>query len=130
MSDQAWHALASLPAWEITQIPRRDGPRPEAPPGEGPDLGAVQRAQALAAAHRRGAPVAFGWIRDRATGPVRIIAAGPGVAAVADGVRETVLTLPAGARARPLTAGGAAAAFTALSCWTPVAIIADALLSD
>src|SRR5882724_5314719 len=85
MSDQAWQALTGLPAWEITQIPRCDGPRPESSPAEGLDFGAGQRAQALAAAHRRGAPVAFGWIRDRAAGPVRIIAAGPGVAAVAEG---------------------------------------------
>jgi hypothetical protein len=61
---------------------------------------------------------------------VQVIAAGPGLAAAADGTGETILTLPAGARARPLAAGGAAALFASLACWTPVAIMADVLLAD
>jgi hypothetical protein len=130
---QPWQVLSALPAWEVTEVPRRD--RPDRAPGEGlgPDYGdhgVVQRALALAAAHRGGAPVVFGWTRDRAAGPVRVIAAGPGVAAAADANGEAVLTLPAGARARPVPPGGATAAFCALACWTPVAVIADALLCD
>jgi uncharacterized protein len=130
MSGPAWQALTGLPAWEITQIPRRDAPRPESASGDQGDHGAAQRMQALAAAYQRGAPTVFGWVRDRAGGRVRVIAAGPGLAAAVDGTGETVLTLPAGARAWPLPAGGAASLFTSLSCWTPVGIIADSLLAD
>ena len=123
MGGPAWQMLTGLPAWEITQIPRQGGPRPEVASGDGADHGAAQRMQALAAACQRGAPVAFGWIRGRAAGPVRVIAAGPGMAAGTDGTGETVLTLPAGARARPLPAGGMAALFASLACWTPIAVI-------
>jgi len=130
MSGPAWWALTGLPAWEITQIPRAAEPRAESPVGGGADHGTARRVQALAAACRRGAPAVFGWIRDRTAGPVRVIAAGPGIAAASDGAGETVLTLPAGARARPLPAGGTAAVFGALGCWVPVAMIADALLAD
>jgi hypothetical protein len=130
MSGPAWQALTGLPAWEITEIPRYDGPRAESPPGDGTDRRAAQRVQALAAAYQRGTPAVFGWLRDRAGGPVRVIAAGPGLAAAADPAEETVLALPAGARARQLHQGGAAPLFTALRCWTPVGIIADALLAD
>jgi hypothetical protein len=131
MSGPAWQALTGLPAWEITQIPRRDVSRRDADSGGGPaDRGAGQRLQALAAAYRRGAPVAFGWVRDQAGGPVRVIAAGHGLAAAADDSGEAALTLPAGARARPLHAGEAARAFAALACWTPLPVVADALLSE
>ena len=129
MSGPAWQALTGLPAWEITQIPRDDEPRPQSPASDRADRGAARRVQALAAACRRGAPVAFGWIRDRAGGRVRVIAAGPGLMAAAD-ADEMVLTLPAAARARPLPPGGGASLFTALGCWIPVGIIADALLAD
>ena len=130
MGDPAWQMLTGLPAWEITQIPRRETPRPGSPPGGGAESEAAQRVQALAAAYQRGTPVAFGWIRGRATGPVRVIAAGPGMAAGTDGTGETVLTLPAGARARPIPAGGMASLFASLACWTPIAVMADALLAD
>jgi hypothetical protein len=130
MSGPAWQALTGLPAWEITQIPRDDEPRPESPASDAADRGAVRRVQALAAAYQRGAPTVFGWIRDQAGGPVRVMAAGPGLMAAADGGGETVLTLPAGARARPLSPGGGASLFTALGCWVPVGIITDALLAD
>jgi len=63
-------------------------------------------------------------------GGVQVIAAGPGLAAAADGTGETILTLPAGARARPLAVGGTAALFASLACWTPVAVMADVLLAD
>src|SRR6185437_5124157 len=83
----------------------------------------------LAAAYHRGGPVAFGWMRERAGGPVRVVAAGTGLAAAADGTGEVILTLPAGARAIPLAAGGAAPLFASLACWRPVAVTADVLLA-
>jgi hypothetical protein len=78
MSGPAWQALTGLPAWEITQIPRPPEPAEGTPPaGDRPGRQAAQRLQVLAAAFHRGAPVAFGWVRDRESGPVRVIAAGP-----------------------------------------------------
>jgi hypothetical protein len=130
MGGPAWQLLTSLPAWEITQIPRRDSPRPESAPGDGPEHGTAQRVQALAAAYHRGGPVAFGWMRDRPGGQVRVVAAGTGLAAAADGTGEIILTLPAGARAVPLAAGGAAPLFASLACWRPVAVTADVLLAE
>lgn len=129
MGGPAWQVLTGLPAWEVTQIPRRDGPRPESAPGDRPKHGTEQRVQALAAAYHRGGPVAFGWMRERAGGPVRVVAAGTGLAAAADGTGEVILTLPAGARAVPLAAGGAAPLFASLASWRPVAVTADALLT-
>ena len=130
MSGPPWQVLTGLPAWDISEIPRRDAPCPETPAGASADHGVAQRVQALAAAGQRGAPAVFGWIRERAGDRVRVIAAGPGLTAAADGAGHVVLTLPAGARARPLPPGGAASLFCSLSCWTPVGIIADALFAD
>jgi uncharacterized protein len=130
MGDPAWQMLTGLPAWEITQVPRRDIPRPGSPPGGGAGSEAAQRVQALAAAYQRGTPMVFGWIRGRAAGPVRVIAGGPGMAAGTDGTGEAVLTLPAGARARPVPAGGMAPLFASLACWTPIAVMTDPLLAD
>ncbi len=45
-----------------------------------------------------GAPVAFGWMRERPGGPVRVLAAGPALRGGADD-GQVVLALPAGARA-------------------------------
>jgi hypothetical protein len=130
MGGPAWQALTSLPAWEITEIPRHNGPRSaDWPDGGSRDLGVSQRGQALAAACRAGAPVAFGWVRARAGGPVRVIAAGPGLTA-ADDAGQAVLTVPAGARGELLPDGGAGTAFGAVGCWVPVAVVADALLAD
>ena len=129
MSGPVWQVLNGLPAWEVTQIPRRDA-HGETVRGDQGDHGAAQRVQALAAAYQRGAPTVFGWIREQAGGRVRVIAAGPGIAAATDGTGETVLTLPAGARAWPLAPGGVASLFTSLGCWTSIGIIADALLAE
>jgi uncharacterized protein len=129
MGGPIWRVLSGLPAWEITQIPRH-GPQLSAADSQGgwPDRGVSQRVQALAAACRQAAPVAFGWVRSRADGPVRMIAAGPGLTAASDS-GQAVLTVPAGARGNALAAGRAAAEFAAIGCWTPVAVIADALLA-
>ena len=75
-----------------------------------------------------GAPVAFGWIREHAGGPVRVLAAGPALAGGADG-GQVVLTFPAGARAQPLPPGQAAALLARMPCWMQLAGITDALLA-
>lgn len=125
MSGPVWSALTGLPGWEITRIPRQCAqPRPADASGSGwTDRGVVQRAQALAAACRLAMPVLFGWVRFKTGGPVRVLAAGPGLAAGGD-ARQAVLTIPAGARGDALAAGGAGAVFAAMSCWTPVAVVA------
>src|SRR5262249_17670319 len=110
----AWDALNELDAYRITEIPRRpesgtSGPRP----GERDDPGRAQRLAALIAAYHAGADakgngygaVALGWVRDRAGGPVQVLAAGAGLVGSDDG-QDVFLTLPGGARARPLPRRG------------------------
>lgn len=58
---------------------------------------AVKWAQEPVADYCRFAPVAVAWIRERASGPVRVITSGPGLSASTD-KGQTVLTLPAGER--------------------------------
>jgi hypothetical protein len=89
----------------------------------------VQRAAELTSAWCRGAPVAVAWIRDRVGGPVRVITAGPALAAARDDGQD-VLTLPAGARGLPLADGGAARLLAAVPCWTQLAGVCDVLLAD
>jgi hypothetical protein len=131
MSAPAWQLLNSLPAWEITEIPRisharADGAR------NGHGLAGAERGkrmQSLAAASRRGSPAAFGWVRAQARGPVRVIAAGDGLRADEDSTGPVIpLAYPAGANGQILPPGGGAEAFAALPYWVPVAIIPDALL--
>jgi uncharacterized protein len=117
---QAWDLLAGLPTWQLTEIPRPDSDR-----APGPDL----RVQALASAYGCGEPVAVAWLRDRAGGPVRVLAAGSGLAGGQDG-RETVLTLAAGARGVPLPDGEAARVLAELPCWTRIGGVTDVLLAD
>jgi hypothetical protein len=121
---QPWQALAGLPAWQVTEVPRHDGGK-----SWGRDTGAVQRVQALASAYGCGEPVAVAWVRDRAGGPVRVLAAGPGLAGGQDG-GQAVLTLPAGARGMPLRDGEAARMLAAVPCWTRIAGVTDALLAN
>ena len=104
-----WDILATLPAWRVTEIPhRRDGPRAA-------DDGA-RRARALESAYTAGKPVAFGWARHAPQGPVQVVGIGS--------------ALPAGAGSVALRPGDAATALAAIPCWTPIAIVADALLTD
>jgi hypothetical protein len=121
-----WQVVSALPAWQLTQVTRppqpRDGDRPDAP-GDG----SGQRAAELTSAWCRSAPVAVGWVRERPGGPVRVLAAGPDLAAAADDGQD-VLTLPAGARGLPLP-GGAAGLLAAVPCWTQLAGVSDVLLA-
>jgi hypothetical protein len=130
MTVRAGQVLRDLPAWQITQIPRRPPAREQ--PGGGrdqADLGTAQRLQALVSAFHYGAPVGFGWIREQPGGPVRVLAAGPALAGAAEG-GQVVLSFPAGARARPLAPGQAQDLLARMPCWMPLAGVTDALLAD
>ena len=120
---QPWDVLSRLPAWEVTEVPRPDGDRSGLP-----DAGTAQRVQALASAYGCADALALAWVRDRAGGPVRVLAGGPGLAGGQDG-GQTVLTLPAGARGAPLPDGEAARVLAAIAYWTPIAGITDELLT-
>jgi hypothetical protein len=90
---------------------------------------AAQRAVVLGAAYHGGAgPVGFAWVRDRAGGPVQVLAAGGGLAVAADG-RGVVLKVPAGGRGAAIGAGGLARALGMLPCWVRIAGVADSLLA-
>jgi hypothetical protein len=124
---QPWQALAALPAWQVTEIPRlpqRDGGRLDSR-----DLGRAQRFQALAAAFCGASPVAFGWVRDIPGGPVRVLVAGPGLAGGTDH-HQVVLTVPSGAHGRPLAAGEADALFARMPCWVHLAGVTDVLFAS
>jgi len=126
---QPWQILSALPAWQLTQIPRppfHDGGRPaDRASGDG----AVQRAAELVSAWCRSAPVAVAWLRERAGGPVRVITAGPALAAGSDDGQD-VLMLPAGARGLPLQGGQAVGLLAAIPCWTELAAVSDVLLAE
>ncbi len=126
---QPWRVLSVLPAWQLTQVPRPQQRRDERRPDDSaPGDGAVQRAAELVSAYCRSAPVAVAWVRDRAGGPVRVITAGPALAAASDDGQD-VLTLPAGARGLPLDGGEAARLLAGIPCWTPLAGVCDVLLA-
>ena len=133
VNDGAWQVLRGLEAWQITEFPRRPHARQNsAPDQDRADLGATQRLQALVSAFHYGAPVAFGWLREHAGGPVRVLAAGPALAGSAGSVAAggaEVLTFPAGARGRPLPPGLAADLLARMPCWMRLAGITDALLA-
>ncbi|HEY0716772.1 MAG TPA: helicase HerA-like domain-containing protein, partial [Streptosporangiaceae bacterium] len=123
----AWRRLCGLDAYWITEIPRRDEDESGRGTGNGRDPGRAQRVAALVAAYHAGGTVAFGWLRERAGGPVRLLAAGPALAGSVSGA-EVVLALPGGARGRVLGYGALARAMAGLSCWRPVGGISDGLL--
>ena len=127
---QPWQVLSALPAWQLTEVPRAPQRPGEAGPDErAPADGAARRAAELASAWCRGAPVAVAWVRERAGGPVRVITAGPGLAAASDRGQD-VLALPAGARGLALPGGEAARLLAAVGCWAPLAGVCDVLLAD
>jgi uncharacterized protein len=127
---QPWQVLSALPAWQLTQVPRAPQPRDGARPDDRtPGDGAVQRAAGLTSEWCRGAPVAVAWVRERAGGLVRVITAGPALAAVRDDGQD-VLTLPAGARGQPLPDGQAARLLAAIPCWTQLTGVCEVLLAE
>jgi hypothetical protein len=73
--------------------------------------------------------LALAWVRDRPGGPIRVLAAGAGLAGAQDR-GQVLLTLPAGARGIQLDAGAAVRMLAAVPCWTRIAGVADALLGD
>ena len=124
------------PAYRITEIPRRPESSQAGPARpDGGDPGRPQRAAALVAAYHAGlaqsaGPVAFGWVRAAAGGPVLMIAAGDalvGSVDAADG--EVLLALPGGARGRALPPGELAGLLGQLGCWREIAGISDGLLA-
>jgi uncharacterized protein len=121
-----WQTLCGMPAWQVTDIPR------QSPSGDGSDnrdAGSAQRFQALVPAYCRAVPVGFGWIRERAGGPMRVLAAGAALAGGQDR-GQAVLTVPAGARGSPLGPGETVQVLSTLPCWTPLAAVSDVLLAE
>jgi uncharacterized protein len=114
-----------MPAWQVTSIPRR-APGAGSAGAEDGDLLAPQRVAALAAAFHAGGPVAFGWAREAAGGPVRVLAAGAALGPSADG-GQALLTLPAGGRGIPVP--GVADCLARLPHWAAAGGVADALLA-
>ena len=131
MTPTAWQLACGLDAGRVTQIPRRPERQEAAGAGDDHrDLLAGQRAAALSAAYHGGAgAVGFAWVRDRAGGPVQVLAAGRGLA-VAAGERDAVLKVPAGGRGTAIGAGGLARALGVLPCWVRIAGVADSLLAE
>ncbi len=149
VNDRVWQVLRGLEAWQITEFPRRPRARQNsAPDQDRADLGTTQRVQALVSAFHYGAPVAFGWLREHAGGPVRVLAAGPALAGAARAScaggagpalagaagascagGTDVLTCPAGARAQPLPPGQVPDLLAQMPCWMRLAGITDALLA-
>jgi hypothetical protein len=119
-----WQALAALPTWQITEMPRD-----QACDGAVRDTGMAQRVQALVSASGSVDPIAIAWVRDRPGGPVRVLAAGPALAGGHDG-GQTVLTFPAGARAASLQPGQSIRMLTALPCWTRISGFTDVLRAE
>jgi hypothetical protein len=123
-----WQVLSALPGWQVTQLPRPDRGDDERGVGGLPGDGTAQRAAELTSAWCRSATVAVAWLRERAGGPVRVITAGPGLAA-AGGNGQDVLAFPAGARAQRLPDGQAVRLLAGLPCWVELAGVCDALLA-
>jgi len=137
----AWDTLNELGAYRITEIPRRTAAEAVGParPAEGEpgDTGRPQRLAALLAAYHAGAQtkgdgagaLAVGWIRHGEAGPVQVLTAGPGLVGSGTG-QEAFLTLPGGARARPLPRGALAGLMAQLPSWRAIGGISDGLLPD
>ncbi|HET9967645.1 MAG TPA: hypothetical protein VFQ68_05375, partial [Streptosporangiaceae bacterium] len=120
MAPSAWQILCGLEAWRVIQIPR---PSRRLAPGQATgsgldgdegDLLAGQRAAALGAAYHGGSgPVGFAWVRDRAGGPVQVIAAGRPLAATTANRAATTANRADATANRAAAAGPAAAAHEA-----------------
>jgi DNA helicase HerA-like ATPase len=143
---EQWAGLLGLPAYRITEIPRRDAQREAAAAGDA-DPGRPQRAAALAAAYHAGlaamaatpgatatpgasrGALAFGWIRSAPAGPVRIVTAGDGLVGSTTANGDVLLSLPGGARATPLRPADMSGLLTGIACWREIAGISDGLLT-
>jgi uncharacterized protein len=130
--------LTELDAYRVTEIPRQsDAGDTEAPRERPSDPGRTQRLAALIAAYHVGAgakgngrgTLAVGWVRHHAGGPVQFLVAGSGLVGSQDD-GEVLLTLPGGARARPLPRGALDAITSRLPCWRAIGGISDGLLPE
>jgi len=142
--DWAGTPLSLLPAYRITEIPRRgDGAAAESGQrAETSDPGRPQRVAALVAAYHAGiadgtaaggtaagGAVAFGWVRTAAGGPVRVLAAGDALAGSPLTAADVLLSLPGGARAAVLPPGELAELLRRLPAWREIGGISDGLLA-
>jgi uncharacterized protein len=143
-ADWAGAPLCLLPAYRITEIPRRgDGAAAESGQrAETSDPGRPQRFAAMVAAYHAGiadgpvaggaaagGAVAFGWVRTAAGGPVRVVAAGDALAGSPLTAADVLLSLPGGARATVLPPGELAELLRRLPAWREIAGISDGLLA-
>ncbi len=71
----------------------------------------------------------IGWLRPGDDDPVQLLAAGAGLVG-SRREREALLTLPGGARARPLPGGALAGSMSVLPCWRAIGGISDGLLAS
>ena len=123
----SWDGLNGLAAYRITEIPRR--------PDDTADAGRQQRFAALAAAYHSSIteqehhPIAFGWIRHCAGGPVQLVAAGSTIVGD-ESETEAFLTLPPGATAQPLQPGMLARLMSQLPSWRAITGISDGLIAE
>ena len=130
-------ALAGLTGYVVREIPRReDSDHEEGLGRRAPHSGRAERLAALVGAYHSGVagggacPIAFGWLRAVAGGPVRVVAAGEALVGGSDEkAAEVFLSLPAGARARALAEGELASLAGELGAWREVAGISDGLLA-
>jgi uncharacterized protein len=131
-------ALQGLDAYAVREIPRREDAHPDGGAARpGADAGRAQRVASLVAAYHAGIaggqarPVAFGWVRASAGGPVRVVAAGDAlVGSTAGKPADVLLSLPAGARGTALAPGELSELVGGLRCWRRVAGISDGLLAS
>jgi uncharacterized protein len=138
VADWAETPLHRLPAYRITEIPRRvDGAGNESGQrDENTDRGRPQRVAALVAAYHAGiaggahtGALAFGWVRTAAGGPVRVVAAGDALAGSPLASAGVLLSLPGGARGTLLPPGALAGLLGRLPSWREIAGISDGLLA-
>ena len=128
----AWEILKELEAYRITQIPRQ----PTSARQPAGDPGRARRVAALVAAYHAGISrspgaeaVVIGWLRPGDDDPVQLLAAGAGLVG-SRREQEALLTLPGGARARPLPCGALAGSMSVLPCWRAIGGISDGLLAS
>jgi DNA helicase HerA-like ATPase len=136
--DWARTPLCVLPAYRITEIPRRvdaagneSGQR-----DENTDPGRPQRVAALVAAYHAGiadgaadaGALAFGWVRTAPCGPVQVVAVGDALAG-SEVTRDVLLSVPGGARGTLLPPGALAGLLGQLPAWREIAGISDGLLA-